>query len=264
MPEEQIFRTSTDKRNEYIEDDLRLRGYPVITINSSEISSTSIQPEEKKLFLLLPVSASADILRSAKKIITQNHIVIGGNLPADFLSYCREKDIVCIDYLSLPGIAMLNAVATAEGAVCEAIRSSENNLHHSSALVIGYGKCGEILADKLLALNAFVHISTRNPEAEARALAHGCQLHTEKLWRQYDFIFNTAPAPVIGQEQIDQLKSDCVIIDIASKPGGTDFSYCTKKGITARHCLGIPGIYSPKTSAKLICNGLEPVLRPYL
>ncbi|MCD7826747.1 MAG: hypothetical protein LUH14_12420 [Clostridiaceae bacterium] len=257
--------TGPDKRNQYLREYLADHGYQTIlpeTVLSTQESLQIASEEERSLLLLLPVAASKELLDSIKKFITRRHIVIGGNLPKDFLSYCREQQIDCIDYLNLPGTAMLNAVATAEGSICEAILASEINLQQSQCLILGFGKCGEILADKLHALNAYVSISTRNPEARAKALAYGYQLHGQhSSYSQYDFIFNTAPAPVINRNIIDQLKKECIIIDIASKPGGTDFDYCVQKGITAKHCLSLPGKYAPKTSAKLIYNQLEPILK---
>ncbi len=72
----------------------------------------------------------------------------------------------------------------------------------------------------------------------------------------YDFIFNTIPSLVLTENILNNVHKDTTIIDIASKPGGTDFDACKSLGINARLCLGLPGKYSPKTSAKIIYNSI--------
>ena len=45
-----------------------------------------------------------------------------------------------------------------------------------------------------------------------------------------------------------------MILDIATKPGGVDFSYCEKNNIKAKRCPGLPAKYSPKTSAEVLAE----------
>jgi dipicolinate synthase subunit A len=70
----------------------------------------------------------------------------------------------------------------------------------------------------------------------------------------FNYCFNTVPAMVLTEELLKEFSSDIVIIDIASRPGGTDFSCCDRLGITHRHSLGIPGRYSPDTSGKILAE----------
>ena len=260
MQSKSSFHTETDRRHRYLGEFLIDSGYHVILAETSpelDLAAASISEFENKLLVLLPVPASSVLLRRLKESLTPQHIVLGGNIPKDFTAFCDERKIAYIDYFKNPAIAIENAVATAEGAICEAILTSEYNLHQSEALVIGFGKCGEILADKLEGLKCNVTVSTRDAIAKARAKAYGYHLLSDSSYQQFDLLFNTAPAPVLGRSIIDQLKPDAVIIDIASAPGGTDFNYCAEKGIAAKHCPGIPGRYSPKTSAKILFDHIQ-------
>ncbi|MCI8770933.1 MAG: dipicolinate synthase [Lachnospiraceae bacterium] len=260
MQSKSSFHTETDRRQRYLGEFLIDSGYHVILAETSpelDLAAASISEFENKLLVLLPVPASSVLLRRLKESLTPQHIVLGGNIPKDFTAFCDERKIAYIDYFKNPAIAIENAVATAEGAICEAILTSEYNLHQSEALVIGFGKCGEILADKLEGLKCNVTVSTRDAIAKARAKAYGYHLLSDSSYQQFDLLFNTAPAPVLGRSIIDQLKPDAVIIDIASAPGGTDFNYCAEKGIAAKHCPGIPGRYSPKTSAKILFDHIQ-------
>lgn len=250
----------TDRRQRYLSEFLMNSGYHVILAETSpELDFITVSSKERrdKILVLLPIPASAALLKRLKESLTPQHIVLGGNLPKEFTSFCKKQEITYIDYFKYPAIAIENAVATAEGAICQAIESSDLNLHQSEVLVIGFGKCGEILADKLSGLKCRVSISTRDAVAKARAKAYGYQLLTTPSYKKFDILFNTAPALVIDASVIDQLRDDTVIIDIASKPGGTDFNYCAKKGIIAKHCPGIPGKYSPKTSARILYEQIQ-------
>ena len=80
-------------------------------------------------------------------------------------------------------------------------------------------------------------------------------------YETFAFLFNTAPAKVITPSVIDRLSPDTVIIDIASHPGGVDYNYCIKKDIEARHCPGLPGKLSPKTSAEIIYKNICDLLQ---
>ena len=55
-------------------------------------------------------------------------------------------------------IAVFNAVATAEGAILEAMLHKQTNIHHSRTLVLGYGRCGKVLSEKLKGLSAHVTV----------------------------------------------------------------------------------------------------------
>ena len=79
----------------------------------------------------------------------------------------------------------------------------------------------------------------------------------QRLNLKYDFIFNTVPAPVLTKERLQGVKPEVCIIDIASRPGGTDFSYCQESSIFAKLCLGLPGIYAPKSSAGILMEVIK-------
>lgn len=256
-----------DRRQKYLGEYLVNNGYHVILAEAApelELETANYDEKKEKKLVLLPVPAPSSLLDRLKNNLTSQHIVLGGNLPTDFITFCDDHKISYIDYIKFPTVAIENAVATAEGAISQAICTSDINLHQSRVLVIGFGKCGEILADKLSGLKCQVYISTRNAEAQARAKSYGYHLLSDTAYSDIDIIFNTAPALVIDAQVIDQLNPDTVIIDIASKPGGTDFNYCIQKGILAKHCPGIPGKYSPKTSAKIIYNQISGILEKYM
>lgn len=184
-----------------------------------------------------------------------------GCIPADFRTAAEEKGIHVFDLMENQSLAYFNSIATAEGAVCEAIQKSPLNLRHSRCAVLGYGRCGTTLTHYLKGM--FCRISVfSNPEKE-RAQASifadnsGTLNDFERCAGEFDFIFNTIPAPVISAGLLDKIQRHVTIIDIASAPGGIDYVSAEQFGLHAFHCLGLPGKYAPLSSAKALKETVE-------
>lgn len=120
---------------------------------------------EYELVLLPVVTAKLDL----KQMICQlqkGQRVFGGNLPEFFQDACMEKGVSCYDYMEEETIAVKNAVATAEGAIAEAICFSDETLYGTKVLVTGYGRCGRVLADRLCGMRCEVTVLEQEPEKE--------------------------------------------------------------------------------------------------
>lgn len=181
--------------------------------------------------------------------------IYAGAIPKHVLDLTSKKGLTFIDIMQWEQVSMLNSIATAEGTICEAIRNSVINLQNSKVLLLGFGRCGQILAKKLKALDANVTVSVRNADALSLAVAYGYDGflldELEKYVGQFDYIFNTIPAMVLPKNILQKIALDTTIIDIASSPGGVDFNYANDHCYNAGLYLGLPGIMSPKTSAKI-------------
>ncbi|WP_167959003.1 dipicolinate synthase subunit DpsA [Anaerosporobacter faecicola] len=190
------------------------------------------------------------------KNLNSNHIFFGGVVLPCIREACKEKNIPCYDLMDLETVSIKNAIATAEGTIAEAIRQSTVNLHGSSCLVLGYGRCAKVLADKLKGLHAHTTVCARSEESLAYADSLGFQTLPLKdlssSIHSYTFIFNTIPEQILKEPLIKLLNKNTIIIDIASKPGGTNFDACKQYGIRASLCLGLPGKYAPETSADIL------------
>ena len=181
--------------------------------------------------------------------------IYAGAIPKHILELAKKNKLKMIDIMEWEHVSMLNGVATAEGAICEAIRNSVINLQGSKVLILGFGRCGQILAKKLAALDANVSVSVRNYDVLSMALAYGYNgflLDDLKDYvSEFDYIFNTIPAMVLGKNMLIKIKKDTAIIDIASSPGGVDYNYAGDHCYNAGLYLGLPGTMSPKSSAKI-------------
>ena len=158
-------------------------------------------------------------------------------------------------------LSQFNSIATAEGVICEAIRLSPKNLHSSKCAVFGYGTCGRTITDYLKRMYCSVSVAA-SPDAERAqaALTADEALDLKACFQsigEYDFIFNTIPSIILTKDILSRTKPDAVILDIASYPGGIDFTAAKELLVTAMACPGLPGKYAPLSSAKAIRASIE-------
>ncbi len=160
----------------------------------------------------------------------------------------------CIDYNSLDSYALLNAVPTAEGAIKIAIENTPFTLWGARVLVIGYGRVGKILSNRLKALGCDLTVSARKDADFALLQALGIPyMHTSEIGTKpldYQIVFNTVDHPVIPDCAFEN--SSCsLLIDLSSK-GGFNLSTAKEFGITAIKAPGLPGIIAPKTAGEIL------------
>lgn len=210
--------------------------------------------------IMTPKSTDPIMLSNFLSLLTHKPLVLGGAMNSKITEFFQEHSIPYCDLMNIESVAIGNAIATAEGTILEAIKRSQINLHQSKSLVLGYGRCAQILAGKLKAMDASVTVAARRPEAIAFANAYGFQ--TGKLpdilsdLSQYDYIFNTVPVMLLSKEVLQTTKSDVTIIDIASAPGGVDYNAASELNRNATLCLALPGIYAPKSSANILLHAI--------
>ena len=155
-----------------------------------------------------------------------------------------------VPYWADPVYAVENAAITAEGAVWLAMRRSDRALAGQSALVVGYGRIGRLLADKLAALGAHVTVAARDPAARAEAAARGHNsVDINHISDRFDIVTNTVPAPVLSGGYGASL-----CLDLAGSPGGWS------DGTPVLKAPGLPGIYAPRSGADIMANAVYRVM----
>ena len=171
---------------------------------------------------------------------------------AELIDYEREELII------------KNAVPSAEGALQIAMEEMQKTIHGSYALVTGFGRIGKIIARYLSALGAHVSVSARRQSDLAWISVLGyTPLETGRLKGRlsgFDVVFNTVPAVILTRELLSELPEHCVIIDIASMPGGVDFAAARTLSRKAIHALSLPGKVAPITAGRAIRDVLYIIL----
>ena len=57
------------------------------------------------------------------------------------------------------------------------------------------------------------------------------------------------------------LPKGCLIVDLASKPGGTDFAAARRLGHTALHALSLPTVWAPETAGEALARTVQAILQ---
>lgn len=105
--------------------------------------------------------------------MTVNQQLYAGSIPREKALLARRLQIRLIDYMNIEEIAWKNAVATAEGTLAEAIRYYPNNIQGSKCLILGFGRCGMIVAKLFREVGAKVTVCVRRREVICRGECFG-------------------------------------------------------------------------------------------
>ncbi len=224
-------------------------------------------PESSDVFLL-PVPTTKDgktvycpltgrriLLNDVISLADERTVICGNYTPkcANFVDYCKENSY-----------ALLNAVPTAEGAIAEAINITPFTLWNSRVLVIGYGRVGKVLAERLAALKCDLTVSARNSTDFALLQAFGIKhINTAAVCDvcdSFDIIFNTIDIPVLNG-CIEKLKN-VTVIDLSSK-GCLDKSKAEELNINYRILPGLPGKTAHDTAGKILAGTVLDILNQF-
>lgn len=183
-------------------------------------------------------------------------MLIAGGIAPEVYKMANDEYIEIIDIMKREELAVLNTIATAEGTIQIAIENTNKILHGSEILILGFGRIGKVLARKLSGLSAKVTCAARKDEDLAWIQAYGhraTNINTigENL-KKYDVIINTVPHMLLTAEKLDYVKKECVLIDLASNPGGIDKKAVKDKNLKFIWALSLPGKVAPITSAEFI------------
>ena len=269
--------TGSDRRQVYAAERLS-RFAEVYTYNidgeaegARSVSSLEELPRTADL-LLLPMPCPMNIpcvngpvsCREFAGCLSKNAIVSGGKMATPVIEFFHSQGFDTADYLRREELAVKNSVPTAEGALALAMRELDVTVSGSSVLICGWGRVAKACAAVFKAVGAKTCIAARKTAqlAEAECFGHkGIELsRLSEVSGGFRLIINTVPALVVTEPAIENTRRDCLIIDLASQPGGVDFSACRRLGRKAVHALSLPGKCAPVTAGEIIA---ETVLNIY-
>ncbi|WP_221564446.1 dipicolinic acid synthetase subunit A [Alkalihalobacillus sp. TS-13] len=228
--------------------------------------------------LILPVNGSGpdgeiDTIFSNKKIKfteeilqkTKQSCTVFSGITNPYLTKCTSNaNKKHIKLFERDDVAIYNAIPTVEGTIMMVIQHTDFTIHQSNIMVLGFGRVGFSVARTFANLGANVSVGARRSEHIARITEMGFKpFYLDQLENEVESIdvcINTIPASIITSNVISRMPSHSLIIDLASKPGGTDFRFAEKRGIKALLAPGLPGIVAPKTAGKIIANVLTQLL----
>ncbi len=192
-------------------------------------------------------------------------ILIAGSISPDIYDMANDEYIEIIDIMKREELAVLNTISTAEGAIEIAIANTNKIIHGSNTLILGFGRIGKVLARKMSGLSARVTCAARKDEDLAWIKAYGHRATNinflgENL-SEYDIIINTVPHLILTKDRMQYVKSDCLLIDLASNPGGIDKKSAKDRNLKLVWALALPGKVAPVTTAEFIKDTIYNILK---
>lgn len=224
------------------------------------VSGTSLDGEVETIFSNEKIILTEQILKK-----TPSHCKIYSGISNAYLNrIARNSNRRLVQLFERDDVAIYNSIPTVEGTIMMVIQNTDITIHSSNLAVLGFGRVGMSVARTFSLLGANVKVGARNSAHLARITEMGLRpFHLDNLADEVgdlDICINTIPHLVLTAAIIARMPTNTLIIDLASKPGGTDFRYAEKRGIKALLAPGLPGIVAPKTAGQILANVLSQLL----
>lgn len=220
------------------------------------VAGTNLEGQVDTIFSNEKIILTEEILR-----VTPKHCTIYSGITNAYLDkIVTQTNRKLVQLFERDDVAIYNAIPTVEGTIMMVIQHTDITIHNSKVAVLGFGRVGVTVARTFSALGAHVSVGARRSEHIARIFELGLKpFHLNDLDKnvsEIDVCINTIPHPIVSANVISKMPAHTLIIDLASKPGGTDFRYAEKRGIKALLAPGLPGIVAPKTAGQIVAQVL--------
>lgn len=225
-----------DKRMLYAKEYLEKKNYQYVSSN------------ERADFVLLPVPSKKYMFDDIKDKIV-------------FYGIGEYKN--GYDYMKFESYVLKNAILTAEGAVTLLEENTSYSLFNSKILIIGYGRIGKALHKILNSYGANITICSRSKSSSVESNYNGAnhivfsQLTDEN---DADIVINTVPHIVLTKSELEKMKHDVLILDLASFPGGVDNHVAKSMGLNVLNGKGMPSKYTEKTAGYIIGEAVNDII----
>lgn len=201
-----------------------------------------------------PFSDKIISIRELMHIINAK-ILIAGSITPEVYDLANDEYIEIIDIMKREELAVLNTISTAEGAIEIAISNTNKILHGSEVLILGFGRVGKVLARKMAGLSAKITCAARKDEDIAWIKAYGHKsTNINSLGdnlSKYDIIINTVPYLILTQEKLKYVSEECLLIDLASNPGGIDKKEAKERNLKLIWALALPRKSSTSNNSRI-------------
>ena len=221
-------------------------------------------PAENGRMVNTPLSEEKLSCEELVSALWPGQVLCGGRFSDDVCLMAGAEGLRLEDLMSRQDFTVGNAAVTAEAAAALLMHSTERALLGSRVLICGWGRIAKLLALRLAALGASVCIAARRAGSRAMAEYLGfdsCEIRAlPSRIGDFDFVVNTVPARIIGEESLCCAAEDTLLLELASAPGGFDRTLAENIGLRVISAPGLPGRYAPYTAAALIKNAVYAIM----
>lgn len=231
-------------------------------LENADVIISSIPFSRDGLTINMPLSDNKIKIDDLMDLIKEKTL-IAGTVSNDI--YEKYRDVKIIDIMKNEKLAILNTIATAEGAIKEIIQNTQINIHGSKIMILGFGRVGKTLTKKLEGLSAKVTVVSKEDEELAWAEALGYRnIKLDKIIneiQEYDIIINTIPHIIIDRQILEKVNKNALLLDLASDDGGIDKNTAKEYKLNLITALGIPGKIAPIATAKILKEVIYEILK---
>lgn len=212
-----------------------------------------------------PYHSGKIYIKEILKKIKDKQLFIAGKLGDEIVKFASLNNLRFFDLLEREEMTVLNAIPTAEGAIQIAMEEMPVTIHGSKAFVLGFGRVGETLAKMLNGIGAKTYVAARKHSDFAWIKSYGYSAvpinELGEHIKDADVIFNTIPHLILGKDILKRVRKDCLIIDLASNPGGVDFEKAEEYNIKTKWALSLPGKVAPLTAAGILKDTINNIVK---
>ncbi|MBE6591612.1 MAG: hypothetical protein E7646_06185 [Ruminococcaceae bacterium] len=186
--------------------------------------------------------------------IHKNSVIFSGKLFDENLQLAYEKGIKYHNILDNELFCLENAIPTAEGCIERIISITPYNLSGTEVGVVGFGRVGSAVSRALRRMGANVSVIVREGKSMSCALASSFSVMdiNGSLCADIRILINTAEKrDIVNKHLTDRFPRLDTVIDLASG-NNVDKAALQKRGICFEDAKGLPGRFSPESSAGYI------------
>lgn len=196
--------------------------------------------------------------------VDEHPLVLAGGESAALSELCEHRKFPLINYFALETLTLKNAALTAEAALCLLSQSTDGALLSSETLITGSGRIAVFLAERLRACQSRVTLAARNPAKRELLKLRGFNAvsldELNDVLPRFDYIANTIPAPIFGEEMFAKVRESAVYMELATLPAEPLRTFAERRGIKYIFAGGLPGKCSPKAAGEAIAEAIENLL----
>lgn len=232
--------------------------------NGFSVISAGTSAQADVLMVQMPFCPSIEELECLVSSLKAGGLVLAG-MPSESASeWIFRHGYYLQDYARCEDFVMLNAVPTAEACLNIMMTLRKKTIWKSKILITGFGRIAKLVARHCKELGAEVTVAARSAAQRAEAEAWGCDAiplqQLEQAVQVAEVIVNTAPALVFSQKILKQVSEQCLLIDLASSPGGFDFEAAERLGLQLEWARGLPPKHTPDTAGEILGKTIKQIL----
>lgn len=235
---------TADKRNQVVKNLLKEGDCTVYNLDKTNISAV----QEKDALIFAPNKKFED---SELEKLPNNILLFCGNLPKSQMLIAENKNIKVFNLLTDELFAIKNAKLTAEGILCLILQNTENSIFESKILIMGSGRVGKATAILFEKMGVkFSLFSSTEDSFNSNHLFSGKHILGSSLKNElskFDIIINTIPAKILDENDLKNIKSNCLFLEIASIQS---IAPTPENAFTYLLCPALPQRFSSQTAGK--------------